>query len=314
MISVAPSNRFSSAISADRLMFLLSLSSSISVIVAGSTVLRPALPLITMGRSSSMLSSLMGMKVRVSVAFFSPAKIMRVVSPMKKRVLSPSEERLKSTYVSASTAVSSVTSTVTSTSISPASSRILAGFSDSFRSACTICWALISSSSSESSVTSVELSVTAGPDTSATSPLDRARLSAVHTALAAAQSAVGGREMDTSTSESGSMAISQPMLLPCCKRRARVTVPPVTSNTSSRMFTKLISTSSLKCTSNVNSLPSCDSGIDSKRAVSVCAEASPTHPNAKPAANSQGTQARRCSKNFVCPITLPPQESVFYVK
>ena len=130
-ISVAPSNLFSSTISADRSMFWLSLSSSIRVIVAGSTALMPALPRISIGRSVSTVSSLTGKSVIVPVARFSPAAILRTVSLMRKRLLSPSWEIPNSTKTSVSTAVSSVTSTVTSTSVSPASSRTLLGFTDS---------------------------------------------------------------------------------------------------------------------------------------------------------------------------------------
>ena len=130
-ISVAPSNLLSSTISADRSMFWLSLSSSINVSVVGSTVLLPALPLIVIGRSVSTISSLIGKSRIVPVACFSPAVILRTVSLMRKRLLSPSSEIPKSTKTSVSTAVSSVTATVTSTSVSPASSRTLLGFTDS---------------------------------------------------------------------------------------------------------------------------------------------------------------------------------------
>ena len=69
---------------------------------------------------------------------------------------------------------------------------------------------------------------------------------AVQTAPVAAQSVVTGRTTVTSAWAAGSRVMSQPWLLPGTSRDAPVTVPPVTSNVSSRSVLKPISTFSLK--------------------------------------------------------------------
>ena len=109
----------------------------------------------------------------------------------------------------------------------------------------------------------------AGPGTVADTTSERVRLSSVHTAPDSPQARTGS-VMTMSPSESGSIVISQPALEPLSRRCAAVTVPPLTSNTLSRIFRWPMRNSSPKCTSNVNAVePSWLSGTLSKPATSA---------------------------------------------
>ena len=79
--------------------------------------------------------------------------------------------------------------------------------------------------------------VEAGPLTVSSSLVESILPSSAQTAPWAAQSVVSGRTMVTSASPSGSTVTSQPMLDGGDSRRALVTVPPLTSNASSRTVT-----------------------------------------------------------------------------
>ena len=67
--------------------------------------------------------------------------------------------------------------------------------------------------------------------------------------------------------DAGVTVSSHPWLLPCVRRRTRITVAPVISSTWSRMVGQVIAMFSLKCSSTVNASPSCVSGTFSNRPV-----------------------------------------------
>ena len=114
-----------------------------------------------------------------------------------------------------------------------------------------------------------------GPATRSSRRLSSFRPSPVHTAPLSPHARPAASTTVTVPSVAGSTSIRQPAFEPRARRRASVTVPPVTSNAASRSVRKLKPNSSLKCRSKPNAAcPSWLSGTPSTRAVSAASTSS----------------------------------------